>query len=102
MDWNQINDCSTSKEGLQLLWESAKHGNDAHEIYGIEGLPVVWVNGTRFSTFWDCDSYDTQMIPFVQQICQVYESLNDAPPPPDCNTVRTRQEYLKIKASKSA
>lgn len=87
LNWDNINKCSTSKEGLQLLWESAKHGNEAHEEYGIQGLPVVWVNQTLFSSFWDCDAYQTQMVPLVQEICHVYESMNkDATLPKDCQT----------------
>ena len=85
LDWDTINECSTSKAGLQLLWESAKHGNEAHEEYGIQGLPVVWVNETLFSTFWDCNAYQTQMVPLVQAICEAYQINNPGQPlPPDC------------------
>ena len=84
LDWNKINECSTSQAGYKLLWESAKHGNEAHEEYGIEGLPVVWVNESRFSTFWDCDAYETKMVPLVERICDVYKSMNNGPLPPDC------------------
>ena len=75
-NWDELYQCGTDKQGLQLLWESALHGNEANELYGLEGLPVVWVNNTRFSTFWDCNSYQTQMKGLIQRVCNVYKSIN--------------------------
>ena len=80
LDWNEIYECWTNGTGLELTWKSMKHSYDCGVKYGIQGLPVVWINDERFSTFEDCTAYQTKMVPFINKICDVYEG----PPPDGC------------------
>lgn len=72
LDWEKLKTCMASDLGKKLLWDSAKYTNDVGEVYGLQGLPVVHVNGERVSKFWDCDSYDTKLVPLITSICNAY------------------------------
>ena len=80
-DWDELYQCFKNGTGLYETWLSMKRGNDNGEVYGKQGLPVVWVNGTLFSKFWDCNSYQNQLQPLIKQICDVYDGVN---PPSAC------------------
>ncbi len=51
LNWNEIWSNGT---GLQTTWNSMEHTFDNGVKYGIQGLPVIWINGELFSTFEDC------------------------------------------------
>lgn len=55
-------------------------------MYGLQGLPVVKVNGDRFSKFWDCNSFNTKLKPLIAAICKAYTG---SPKPQACKEVDT-------------
>ena len=70
--WDDIDACAGGEQGDILHWESTAVGNDADVVYGMEGLPVVWVDGETISEFWDCDSYSTQQSGLIEAVCDAY------------------------------
>jgi len=55
MSWEVISDCWKGPEGVALMQKDADKGDAVGSRYGLKGLPVVWINGTILSHFWDCD-----------------------------------------------
>ena len=82
-DWAAIEACEAGKEGVQLMQADADHDNAVGEVYGMQGLPVVHVGGSRVSVskFWDCNSNSTDyQAKLIAAICNA-----TAPPkPPVC------------------
>ena len=78
LPWEEIHTCATGELGQSLHWESSSFGNNNGVTYGMQGLPVVWLNAERISSFWDCNSYSTQMRPLISAICDAYEG-NEKP-----------------------
>ena len=72
LDWEDIDACANSAEGLDLHWQSSKIANDAGAVYAMWGLPVRWVEGERTSDFWDCNSFQSQGQDLIDQICDAY------------------------------
>jgi hypothetical protein len=70
--WEDIDGCANSEEGDILHWESTIVGNDSDVVYGMQGLPVVWVDGEAISDFWDCDSFSTKQSGLIQAVCGSY------------------------------
>mgnify|MGYP001166544709 CR=1 FL=1 len=73
LPWEEVHTCATGDLGQSLHWESSSFGNNNGVTYGMQGLPVVWLNGERISSFWDCNSYGTQMRPLISAICEAYQ-----------------------------
>lgn len=72
MSWQDLKTCWTGAQGVELMEESAARSDTGayKAVYGYEGLPVVWINGTRFSKFEQCDaskaSYQQE---FIATVC---------------------------------
>lgn len=56
MDWGVISECWTGPEGVKLMQSDADKSDAVDEGYGLQGLPVVWVDGELFSVFFDCNN----------------------------------------------
>lgn len=72
MSWAEINTCWTGAEGVKLMEASASRSDTGpyKAVYGYEGLPVVWINGTRFSSFEQCEaSSKDYQAKFIKAVC---------------------------------
>jgi hypothetical protein len=69
MSYEVISNCWKGSEGVALMQQDADRGDAKVDLYGKEGLPVVWINGTLLSHFFDCDiskkSYQDSLIKAV-------------------------------------
>lgn len=86
-DWGTIKTCWDGKEGVQLMQADADHDNAVGEFYGMQGLPVVHVGGTRVSVskFWDCNSNSTDyQARLISAICN---ATTLSPKPPVCTKI---------------
>eukprot|EP01060_Flectonema_neradi_P019359 TRINITY_DN2645_c0_g1_i11.p1 TRINITY_DN2645_c0_g1~~TRINITY_DN2645_c0_g1_i11.p1 ORF type:complete len:216 (+),score=54.66 TRINITY_DN2645_c0_g1_i11:52-699(+) len=73
LNWDDLNSCFKSDLGKQLLIKDADYDKKVHEEYGLEGLPIVKVNGKMFSKFWDCDSFESSYHSnLIKAICDAY------------------------------
>lgn len=83
-NWTTVEACWNGDEGVALMQADADHDNSVDEVYGMQGLPVVHVGGSRVSVskFWDCNSsskgYQAQLI---SAICN---ATTAAPKPAAC------------------
>eukprot|EP00756_Hemistasia_phaeocysticola_P050672 Hpha_TRINITY_DN25869_c0_g1::TRINITY_DN25869_c0_g1_i1::g.19932::m.19932/K08059/IFI30, GILT; interferon, gamma-inducible protein 30 len=83
LSWDALNTCFTGPVGAQLLKDQAIYDKQVGESYGMTGLPIVKVNGQRFSKFWDCNSYETSYHQdLVKAICDAYTGTDK---PAACN-----------------
>ena len=78
LEWPVIDACGQGELGAELHWESSNHGNESDVTYGMQGLPVVWVNEDRISEFWDCNSHQTNSEIVISRICAAYHG-NEKP-----------------------
>ena len=72
MSWQALDTCWTGAQGVKLMEESAARSDAGpyKAVYGYEGLPVVWINGTRFSKFEQCDaSKASYQQDFIAAVC---------------------------------
>ena len=81
LDYSQLMSCWNGTLGAKLLLDSAKYDKQTGEKYGMQGLPVVRVNGDKFSHFWDCNSHSTKLNSLITAICDAYEG---SPKPSAC------------------
>jgi len=79
LPWEEVHACATGELGETLHWESSSFGNNHDVTYGMQGLPVVWLNGEQISNFFDCNSYGTEMRPLISSICEAYEGTEKPP-----------------------
>jgi hypothetical protein len=79
MDWTVINECWNGEEGVKLMQQDADKCDGMVERYGLQGLPVVWVDGVLFSHFFDCsgnqDHQYQQLL--IQAICDAARKSSD-------------------------
>lgn len=76
MDWDAVNTCWTGDEGIALAQKDADKSDAIEERYGIlmKGEPVVWVDGKRVSTKWDCGISGTKyQRVLLKAICDAFE-----------------------------
>lgn len=72
MSWAVLNRCWTGPEGVKLMEASAARSDSGpfKAVYGYEGLPVVWINGTRFSQFEQCEASSKKyQADFIKAVC---------------------------------
>ena len=50
MSWTSLADCGLGARGQQLLAASGQYSKDHKVEYGLQGLPVVRVNGVEVKT----------------------------------------------------
>jgi len=82
MSWDEMNTCWTGPEGVKLMQESATRSDNSKSVYGYDGLPVVWINGTRFSTFEQCSASNSKyQAEFIKAVCA---ASTVSPLPPVC------------------
>ncbi len=72
LSFEEIYTCATGELGQQLHWESSSYGNTSEVTYGMQGLPVVWINGERHSEFWDCNSHSDALTGLIDLVCDLY------------------------------
>ena len=80
-DFARLQSCATSQEGSDLLYVDATRFDKS---YGLQGLPVVEVNGKVVSSFFSCH---VSMDKVVSAIC---EALPQGERPDMCTTAKER------------
>lgn len=75
---DDINDCWNGPDGVQAMQMNADRSDDfGQAVYGLDGLPAVWVEGEIFGSFFDCDgSSDKYVSSLTAKICEVYQQKN--------------------------
>ena len=69
LDFDALSACATGAEGAALMDASARYASAQGVSYGMQGLPVVRVNGKQISKFWDCH---VPVAHVIAEVCAAY------------------------------